>query len=300
LDEVIGNTPIKKVIFDMAKNSSFAPILFEGVRGCGKTTLGYIVATLFGADPSNVDRVNCFAEGVDQMRERLDNLNKTSFFGKRKVLILDEIHGLSKQGQQVFLTPLEELNKDSLIIACTTTTEQVNKALLDRFKRLKVMPLNDDDAISLLKLIAQKENIKIPKWKMALLLEKCNGIPRLLLSGLDKIRNIDDDKEAAFLLELNELSEENPEVLELFKLILARTSWDIIRNKLKNMLKELSPETIRVGLCGILTGRLLSDYGTITEKEMLSNLYDKYLKNPISYPERSNLINIVFLLRKGV
>ena len=167
LDDVLGNKPVKKVITDMVK-STFSHILLEGYRGCGKTTLAYVIADLFGADRQNITKINCvYMSGVDEMRNRLDGLNKSSIFGRKKVIILDEIHGLSKQAQQVFLTPLEELNKDSLVIACTTTTEAVNPMLLDRFKRLRVQPLNDDDAITLIKRVCKVEKIADheERWK---------------------------------------------------------------------------------------------------------------------------------------
>lgn len=292
LEEVVGNTAIKKVIKTMIDTKKFSHVLLEGSTGSGKTTLAHIIASSFGAQ--SLEDLNCVHfSGINDMREKLSSLMLTSFLQKR-VLILDEIHRLSTQSQDVLLKPLEGgLASDVLLIACTTTVEKLSPMLLDRFKRLKVMPLSDSEAFQLIESIEKLERIGVPKWKKALVVEKSEGIPRRILSGLEKVIHIEDEKEVIFLLDLNELEGENEDVLNLFKNLLALQSWDKIKTILKQVLKSVSPDGIRTGLMNIISTRLMSDYGTLEEKTRLSNVYEKLIPT-MSYPEKSNIVFLIF------
>jgi len=290
--EVIGNKAIVKVIQQMIDTETFSHIMLEGMTGSGKTTLARILANNFGAQ--SVDEINCvFYSGINDMREKIESLQKTSFL-KKRVLILDEIHRLSAQSQDVLLKPLEDgVASDVLIIACTTTTEKLNPMLLDRFKRLKVMPLSNKEALVLIERVEKIEQVEIPKWKKVLLVEKSDGVPRRLLSNMEKVLSINDEKEVSFLLDLSAYEEENGDVLELFKSMLAMQSWAIVKDKLKKCLKSVAPEGIRIGLMNIISARLMSDYGTDDEKLRLSFTYDG-LKIPLQFPEKANITFLVY------
>ena len=292
LDEIIGNVAIKKVLRTMVESKKFSHVLLEGPTGSGKTTIARILATEFGAQ--SVDEINCVHfSGIGDMREKIDSLQKTSFL-KKRVLILDEIHRLSAQSQDVLLKPLEGgIASDVLVISCTTSTERLTPALLDRFKRLKVTPLSDKEAVQLIERIEKSEGLQVPKWKKALIVDKCGGIPRRILSGLEKVVWIDDEKEVIFLLDLNELDGENEDVLDLFKHFLSQSSWDKIKEIIRKLLKSLSIESIRVGLLNIVAARLMSDYGTLEEKERLVKAYGILLP-PMNFPEKATLVFNLF------
>ena len=292
LDEVVGNAAIKKVLRPMIESNKYSHIFLEGITGSGKTTLAYIIASSFGAQ--SIDDVNCVHfSSINDMREKINSLQMTSFL-KKRVLILDEIHRLSAQSQDVLLKPLEGgVASDVLIIACSTTTEKLSPMLLDRFKRLKVTPLSDKEAVQLIERIEKAEGLQVPKWKKALIVDKCDGIPRRILSGLEKVVGIEDEKEVIFLLDLNELDGENEDVLDLFKNLLASASWAKVKEIIRKVVKSVSPEGIRVGMLNIISARIMSDYGTPEEKIRLAKVYETII-NPISFPEKSNIIYYIF------
>ena len=288
-EEVVGNDHIKQVLKQWCENRTFNPIMFEGERGCAKTTLAHIVAKEFGAPDENITDLNCVHfSGVDNMRERMDSLHKSSLFGKYKVLILDEIHRLSAVTQQVLLKPLEALPPNILIIACSTEPNSLISTLLDRFVRFRVSLLNFTESEYLLSSVLAKEGITFPKWKKALLLEESEGNPRRILTGLSKIININDEEEVKYLLDLNNI-EENSDILKLLRVFNTVNSWEPVKNELKICLKTNSPNNIRVGLMNIISGSLMSNFPILKGIK----LYDNLIKAEV-YPEKANLIMALY------
>lgn len=301
-DDVIGNEAIVKVLRD---DTSSSHVLLEGERGCGKTSMAHLLAKQFGASSYNTVVRNCRTESkIDQMRSLLLELRDTSLFGNKRVVILDEIQELSPEARAALLVPLDGEEGDCLpnnvkIIACTTNPGKIQEALYDRFKVYKVRSLNDSESSTLLKRVSTKENIVIPKWLYALIIEKAYGNPRRLLKNLDTVQNCTDKDEASQLLELS-LLEEPVDILEVFKSVMSpQTNWDTVKSVLTKSLKLSSPESIRVGLMNIISARVMSSWfkdGTI-EGNDLYNFYSK-IRYANSFPEKAELVMAIYIIKK--
>ena len=293
-DEVIGNKAVVKVL--RSKNDS-RPILFYGDRGCGKTTMAYIVANQFGADSEEVKIVDCVEHsGIEEMRDRLSSLRRSSLFSNKKVLILDEVHGLSPKALSLFLVPLDgegnsRLPDNILVLACTSKPEKLPSEMFDRFLTFKVNSLSEEDSLKLINYVSEKENIKLQKWIKVLLINKLEGNPRRLLTGLVKVKNLETEEEVNEILDLVSI-DEDPDILELFKLYGAGKFLSS-KNSLADLLKSKSPSSIRVGLMNIISGYLISKFNdgdsNTPRQERVLKLY-KYLQEAEGFPEKANLI----------
>jgi DNA polymerase III subunit gamma/tau len=290
INELIGNEPVKRSLTGLPLDK---PILFEGETGVGKTLCAHLLAESFGASPENIMDINCvhFSK-IEDIRSIIDDLKRTSLFGNKKVLILDELHELSQKSQQELLRPLETLNINVLVIGCTTTTQKLFQTVLDRFIRIRLKPLSLLESKDLLYRLYNQESFHLPKWKESLLLEKSNGNPRRLFSGLAKIINVDSEEDVQYLLDIPDI--ENAEVLDLLKILLSGLKWEILQKKLDSVLKTNSPENIRIGLMNLLASRLMSSYTkTYEERERIAELYE-YLGKSSGYPDKANLIIAVY------
>jgi len=296
-DEVVGNEVIKKSLQGITKSR---PILFEGSLGSGKTTLAYIVAKEFGAPPENIKEINCVhVAGIAEAREIVDTLGFSSLFGSKRVLLLEELHWLPPKAIAEFLKPLEVERDNVLVIATTNETSKINSALLSRFTVFKVAILDKKQSKFLIDKICKLEDIQINKYIKQLLVDTSEGIPRRILTGLSKVRNVTDPEDAKYLLNTSNLSEETDEdVLELFKLIISGSNWDTIKKVLNSTLKNKTPESVRVELMNLIGFRVVSEYykhhsvGSQYQL-LLDNLFES-LKNANSFPGKAQLIMAIY------
>lgn len=288
-NEVIGNTAIKKSLMNLNYNR---PILLQGERGCGKTTLAYIIAKDFGANDYTVRDYNC-GQDTDKagIGQRMEGLHRSTIYGNKQALILDEIHLLSGPAKTALLKPTESesLPENSLIIACTTEPEKLPLPLYERFLSYQVKPLNAIESLELLNKVIKGEGISITKSLKVLIVDKSEGIPRRILTGLARVQGTEDEDEAAYLLDIIAFNDE-AEVMDIFKTLIAPSvSFASTKKMLKLALKKRSPDSIRVGLMNILSGRIMSDWFKASEYDASLNLYES-LRQAQGYPEKANLI----------
>lgn len=290
LDEIIGLDYIKK---SLANYEFDSPVMFIGTKGSGKTTLALILAKMFVDESLNIRTVNCGDHtGIEDAREEVKGLRTTSLFGQKKVLVLDEIHRLTNQAQQVWLTELETLPKNVLVFACTTDPQKVVATLLRRFRQYQVNGLSNEEAKNLIDSVLKKEDKKIPKWIKIKIIEKSDGIPGLILTALPKVIGIEDEAEVDKLLETVKMQQDD-EALDILKYIINYMGWSTVRNSLLGLLKSNSPETIRISLLNLISVRMTSNYTDISESRKLSKFFDILIEEN-SYPEKACLINKVF------
>lgn len=292
--EVIGN---EAVVTTLKQRTDNRPILFQGERGCGKSMFGHIIANNFGASKENIIIRNCRVDSeVAKMRSLVESLYSTTLFGKKKVVILDEVQELSKESRGALLVPLdgeanERFSDDIQIIACTTEPQKLEKPFYDRFKKFTVRPLSNRDSLKLLLYVAEQEKITLHDWAKNLLLEVSEGNPRRLLVGVDTIRNCDNVEHAEQLLELIKIEDEK-DLIGLFTTLLNLQDWLTVRGILKNLLKSKNPTEIRIGLMNIISANMMSNYYKPDTAKLLDKLFDN-LDKASGIPEKAQLISVI-------
>lgn len=270
------------------------PVLLQGERGCGKTTLAYIIAKSFGANDLTIRDYNC-GQDTDKagIGLRMEELNKSTIYGAKQALILDEIHLLSPQAKTALLKPTESenLSENSLIIACTTEPDKLPKPLYERFLPYQVKPLTQKESLQLLSRVIDGEGFAVSKSLKSMIVDKSEGIPRRLLTGLARVKDITDEDEAAYLLDIVAFDDSSVEVMDVFKaMINPGVDFAAIKSLLKEALKKHSAESIRVALMNITSGRIMSKWFNASNQATSTIQMYEALKQAEGYPEKANLI----------
>jgi len=166
LDDVVGHKNIVSW-FKMCISEDRLPsvILLTGRPGLGKTSIAKIVAceVAYHTLPEkieyakesvitlnkNTDAVHIYNMSNLRSEEEVLAVRNDLTVGisqtNRKVIILDEAHGMSNSAQDSLLTVFESLPENVWIIICTTETESLRDAFLSRsiIRRLNTLSLND-------------------------------------------------------------------------------------------------------------------------------------------------------------
>ena len=207
-EHVIGQDYIIKTLKNsiISKNFSHAYI-FSGPRGTGKTSTAKIFAKAincldskdgspcgnciicknFIENPDIIEIDAASNNGVDEIRNLIDNIKLTPSNGKYKVYIIDEVHMLTQSAFNALLLTLEEPPSHAIFILATTNIESVPITILSRCQRFDFQKISIDDISNALKLICDKEKIKYNEDALDEIAELSEGGMRDALSILDQI-----------------------------------------------------------------------------------------------------------------
>jgi len=205
-DDIVGkaNEQTIKSLSGMAEKSDFPHcILFTGETGSGKTTLARIVAMKLL--PSSEDyEYGLYEEnmshrtGVADTREIGDASRTVSMAASgKKVYILDEIHNISKQGQDNLLKYFEGVPNHLFWICCTDSPEKVDKALRGRCIQFEMHKPALEEMTGYLQLVSTKEEKPISAEIAKHIADNSNDM-RAALQNLEKVLVLPElDMEAA-------------------------------------------------------------------------------------------------------
>ena len=199
-ESVVGQSAITKTLENAIQNNQLPQaMLFCGPRGVGKTTCARILAKqINGSDESSDFSYNIFEldaasnNGVDDIRNLIDQVRIPPQTGNYKVYIIDEVHMLSGQAFNAFLKTLEEPPKYAIFILATTEKHKVIPTILSRCQIYDFKKISSSDIKTHLEFIANKENISFDDESLFLIANKCDGALRDALSIFDRLVNFTD------------------------------------------------------------------------------------------------------------
>ena len=209
--EVIGQEHVVQTLKNaiVSGNISHAYI-FTGPRGSGKTTLARLLAKAVNcqnrgkndAEPCNkcdscleimdnrsIDLVEIDAashRGIDDVRELRDGIKFAPTKSKYKVYIIDESHQITKEAANALLKTLEEPPAHAIFVLATTDIHKMIPTIISRCQRFDFKKLNLTEIIKRLKLIADREKIRVNESALELIAMNAGGSMRDAESLLDQ------------------------------------------------------------------------------------------------------------------
>lgn len=133
--------------------------LFCGSAGTGKTTSARIFANEINKGEGRIIEIDGASNnGVDNIRNLIDNCKMKSLDGTYKVFIIDEVHMLSIGAFNALLKILEEPPKGTIFILCTTDPQKIPGTILSRVQRFDFKRIPTQRIMNRLTYIIEKEN----------------------------------------------------------------------------------------------------------------------------------------------
>ena len=249
-NSVIGQSSITKTLENAIKQNQLPQaLLFCGPRGVGKTTCARILAKKINENQESSDdfSFNIFEldaasnNGVDDIRNLIDQVRIPPQTGKYKVYIIDEVHMLSGQAFNAFLKTLEEPPFYAIFILATTEKHKVIPTILSRCQIYDFKKISTDDIKLYLENIAKSEKIKFDDEALYLIAKKSDGALRDALSIFDRLVNFTEGNIT------KELAYENLSVLDYD--IYFKAFNQLIENDITNIILLLN-EVIEKGFDG--------------------------------------------------
>lgn len=243
--------------------------LFCGTRGTGKTTIAKIFAkavncehpvdgspcgecaickSIAAGTSMNVIEIDAASNnGVDSIRQIVEEVNYSPAEGKYKVYIIDEVHMLSIGAFNALLKTLEEPPAYVIFILATTEVHKIPITILSRCQRYDFRRISIDTIADRLKELTQKEQVQIEEKAVRYIAKVADGSMRDALSLLDQC--------IAFYFE-QELTYDK--VLD----VLGAVDTEVFSRMLREILKGDAAAALGVLQDIVLQGRELSQFVT--------------------------------------
>ena len=146
----------------------------------------------FNDSPDIIEIDAASNNGVDEIREIIENIKILPSYAKYKIYIIDEVHMLSASAWNAFLKTLEEPPKHVIFILATTEIQKVPITVLSRCQRFDFQRISDEIIIDLLTKIIQNEKISIEEEAINEIAKMSDGGLRDALSILDQLSKLNE------------------------------------------------------------------------------------------------------------
>lgn len=183
LDTLVGqevNREILRRLIDTDK--LYNAMIFYGRSGCGKTTTARILVNETNAEVVELDAAS--NNSVDDARNIKDIAAKLSLTGRRKIIIIDEAHMLSKAAWNALLKAIEEPNDKTHFIFCTTEYAAIPVTIRGRSQMFKFYSIPHQQLFDYAKRILSLEGKELEDDCIHLIVRESQGQVRDLLKML--------------------------------------------------------------------------------------------------------------------
>jgi DNA polymerase-3 subunit gamma/tau len=215
-EDVVGQEHVTITLKNQIKGERIAhAYLLCGTRGTGKTSTAKILAKAVNClnsdegEPCNqcemCEKINSGTaidvteidaashNGVDNIRDIIEDVQYPPQEAKYKVYIIDEVHMLSIGAVNAFLKTLEEPPSNIIFILATTDPQKLPITILSRCQRFDFKRIKSSDIFERLRIIVTEQDIFVGDDSLRLISRVSDGAMRDALSILDQAISMNED-----------------------------------------------------------------------------------------------------------
>ena len=204
IDDFAGNEQLVSIVKSLIQIDN-ANILVTGPTNSGKTSFLYAVIREYynlkkndSLPESNIMFINSLKEqGINYYRNEMKcfSQSKCSIYGKKKLIIVDDIDLINEQCQQVFRNHIDKYKANIHFISVCSNVHKVIESIQSRLHILKMVSPDPESVSKLSNNIIKNENLNITKDAKEYLLTFSKYSIRELLSHLEKITILNENNE---------------------------------------------------------------------------------------------------------
>jgi len=318
-EEVAGQEHIVKTLKNALATGKIAhAYLFAGPRGTGKTTMAKLFAKglnceegighqclecknckaiLEGNHPDVVEVDAASNNGVEQVRELIENVRYSTILGRYKVYIIDEVHMMSASAFNALLKTLEEPPANVIFILATTEPYKIIPTILSRCQRYDFSKLSDEEIKGRLIEVMNSENIEYEEDAVKTIISLSDGGMRDALSILDQVLAYSSNKLLAKdVLDIFSL-ESLEEKLNLVNAVTENNVSLIIKKVREYIAKGTDINRLTTDLLNIFKDVLI--YKSSKSASLLEQLKEENVKSYISLKE-NDLLSAIDILNDAL
>lgn len=172
-------------------------ILFIGASGSGKTTILYsLIREYYGfSKTSSIPETNILfinnlkEQGIHFYRNEMKTFCQShcSVYGKKKMIVIDDIDTINEQSQQVFRNYIDKYKHNINFISVCTNIQKVIESIQSRVHIIQLSPPSETDIINIMNYIIGRENLDISDEAKEYLMTISNRSLRVIINYLEKI-----------------------------------------------------------------------------------------------------------------
>jgi replication factor C small subunit len=145
-DYVFKDNKFKKLTEKWIQEKSIGHICLTGGPGVGKTTLAKALLADLGVEPFDIKEINGSKDnGVDFIRNTIDNFSTLMPFGDYKYILLDEADMLSFNAQACLRNAMEVYSNTTRFILTANYQNKIIPAIMSRCQHIHIDTLDKND-----------------------------------------------------------------------------------------------------------------------------------------------------------